>query len=125
MSDLLLLLSLVVFHEERGQPKQCQYAALEVVQNRVNHPAFPKSPKAVIKQPSQFSWTKNLSNLKKPTYELESWEESVRVAKDFLSKKTNYAKGAIYFNHRSMGVRFKTPQNKGRPLLECGKHVYF
>jgi len=125
MSDLLLLLSLVVFHEERGQPEKCKYAALEVVQNRVKHPDFPKSIKAVVQQPRQFSWTKNLSNLKKPTYELDSWEDSVRVAKDFLSNKTNYTKGAIYFNARSMGVRYKTPQNKGKPLLECGKHVYF
>lgn len=125
MSDLLLLLSLVVFHEERGQPKQCQYAALEVVYNRSEHPDFPSNPKAVIRQPSQFSWTRNLSNLKKPTYELDTWSESVRVAKDFLSNRTNYTKGAIYFNARHMGVRYRTPDNKGKPLLTCGKHVYF
>lgn len=127
MTDLLLMLSLVVFHEERGQPDKCKYAALEVVHNRVNHPEFksPNTMKKVILQPRQFSWTKNLSNLKKPTYETDSWEESVRVAQDFLSNKTNYTKGAIYFNARSMGVRYKTLDNKGKPLLTCGKHVYF
>lgn len=125
MSELLLLLSLVVFHEERGQPEKCKYAALEVVHNRTNHPSFPTTIQAVIKQPRQFSWTKNLSNLKKPNYELDSWNESVRVAKDFLSNKTNYTRGAIYFNTRSMGVRYKTSDNHGKPLLTCGSHVYF
>lgn len=125
MSEILLLLSLAVFHEERGQPEKCKYATMEVVHNRVKHSSFPDTIPKVIKQPSQFSWTKNLSNLKKPTYELESWNESVRVAKDFLSNKTNYTKGAIYFNHKRMGVRYKTPLNKGKPLFTCGNHVYF
>lgn len=125
MTDLLLILSLVVFHEERGQPEKCKYAALEVVSNRVNHPSFPKTIKMVVHQPRQFSWTKDLSNLKKPNYEVDSWNDSVRVAKDFLSKKTNYTNGAIYFNAKSMGVRYATLDNKGKPLLTCGKHVYF
>lgn len=125
MSDLLLLMSLVVFHEERGQPKKCQYASLEVVHNRSKHDSFPSNMRSVIRQPRQFSWTKNPSNLKKPTYELEAWNESVRVAQDFLSNKTNYTNGAIYFNAKSMGVRYRTLDNKGKPLLTCGKHVYF
>ena len=115
----------MVFHEERGQPEKCKYAALEVVTNRTKHPSFPSTIKSVVHQPRQFSWTRNLSNLKKPNYELDSWNESVEVAKDFLSNRTNYTNGAIYFNARSMGVRYKTINNKGKPLLVCGKHVYF
>ena len=118
--DLVFLLSLLVFHEGRGEPVKCQKATLEVVYNRVKHPSFPNTVHAVVHQRNAFSWTRNRFNFKKPQKEAESWKKSNEVVRDFLSNKTDYSKGAVYFNTKSMGVRYKTKANGGKPLLTCG-----
>ena len=122
MIDVVTMcLALNVFMESRGEPKKAQYAVLEVVHNRSKHKSFPNGYCEVIKEPHQFSWVKNHRSMKPPKFELESWKESIAVARDFQLKKTNYTKGAIYFNRVELGVRYKTNVKSVR----IGQHVFY
>lgn len=123
MNEALLCLAMVVFKESRSEPLKSQYAILEVVHNRTKHPSFPNSYCAVVKQKNQFSWYKG-GKIKPPKYELEAWKESVEIAKSFTNKKTNYAKGALFFNSKRLGVRYKITTTHGR-AVKLGNHVFF
>lgn len=117
-----LCLAMVVFKEARSEPKKAQYSVLEVVHNRSVSPKFPdKDYCSVIKSKGQFSWFRNHKSMKPPSYELDSWKASIAVARDFQIKRTNYTKGATYFNHSSMGVRYKTNVKS----VKIGKHVFY
>lgn len=117
-----LCLSLAIFHESRGESKKGQYAVAEVIHNRVKSDKFPNSICKVVKQPHQFSFVKNLRSLGvAPKYELEAWNRSVQVAKDFRQNKTNYTKGALYFNTTNLGVRYKTNVKPVR----IGRHIFY
>ena len=122
MVDLVTMcLALNVFMESRGESKKAQYAVLEVVHNRSKDSDFPNDYCSVIKQPNAFSWVKNHRSMKPPKFELEYWKESIAVARDFQRNRTNYTKGAKYFNHISLGVRYKTSVKS----VKIGKHVFY
>ena len=119
----------MVYHEAGNQPLKGKLATLEVVQNRVDSKQFPNSHCEVIKQPNQFSWVNSSnralnkvpSKVKKNKAEQKSWEESEKAVKEFLKRKTNYTKGAKYFNTLRLGVRYKT---KVAPT-KIGNHVFY
>lgn len=118
MSTTLLCLSLLVFHEARGESLKGKQAVLEVVDNRTRNSNFPDNPCSVIKQPNQFSWYKN--SIKPPKSDNQDWKESQEVAKNFYTNRTNHTNGALYFNHKRLGVRF------GKSLkCKIGNHVFF
>lgn len=122
MVDVVTMcLALNVFMESRGEPKKAQYAVLEVVHNRSKDSNFPNDYCSVIKQQNAFSWVKNHRSMKPPKFELESWKESIAVARDFQRNRTNYTKGAKYFNPISLGVRYKTSVKS----VKIGKHVFY
>lgn len=122
MVDVVTMcLALNVFMESRGEPKKAQYAVLEVVHNRSKHKDFPNDYCSVIKHPNAFSWVKNHKSMKPPKFELESWKESIAVARDFQLNRTNYTKGALYFNHVKLGVRYKTNVKS----VKIGQHVFY
>lgn len=121
MTPEILCLSIALFYEARGESKKAQYAVAEVIHNRTKHPDYPNDSCAVIKQKAQFSFVKNHKSMKPPKYELESWKESVAVARDFSKKRTNYTKGATYFNHVRLGVRYKTEVKS----VKIGSHVFY
>lgn len=122
MVDVVTMcLALNVFMESRGEPKKAQYAVLEVVHNRSKDSDFPNDYCSVIKQPNAFSWVKNHRSMKPPKFELESWKESIAVARDFQRKRTNYTNGAKYFNHVKLGVRYKTNVKS----VKIGQHVFY
>ena len=122
LDTITLCLAMTVFKEARSEPKKAQYAVLEVVHNRSISPKFPNNDYCgVIKQPNAFSWVKNHRSMKPPKFELESWKESIAVARDFQRNRTNYTKGAKYFNHISLGVRYKTNAKSVR----IGQHVFY
>lgn len=129
MLSSLMCLSLMVYHEAGNQPLKGKMATLEVVQNRVDSKKYPNSHCEVIKQPNQFSWV-NSSNrglnkvpakAKRNKAERESWEKSQEAVKKFLNKRTNYTKGAKYFNTLRLGVRYKTDVAPVR----IGNHVFY
>ena len=121
INESILCLAIAIFHESRGESKKAQYAVAEVIHNRTKHPDYPNDYCAVIKQKSQFSFVKNHKSMTPPRYELESWKESIAVARDFERKRTSYTKGATYFNHVKLGVRYKTNVKSVR----IGQHVFY
>ena len=121
ISESILCLSLAIFHESRGESKKAQYAVAEVIHNRVKHPDYPDNYCAVIKQKGQFSFVKNHKTLQVPKYEMESWKQSLEVAKDFQRKRTNHTKGATYFNTINLGVRYKTNVKS----VKIGNHIFY
>ena len=121
LDAVTICLAMTVFKEARSEPKKAQYAVLEVVHNRSVNPKFPDNYCSVIKSKGQFSWFKNHKSMTPPKFELESWKESIAVARDFQSKKTNYTRGATYFNHTSLGVRYKTSVKS----VKIGQHVFY
>ena len=121
INESILCLAIAIFHESRGESKKAQYAVAEVIHNRTKHPDYPNDYCAVIKQKSQFSFVKNHKSMTPPKFELESWKESIAVARDFERKRTSYTKGATYFNHVKLGVRYKTKVKSVR----IGQHVFY
>lgn len=121
ISELTLCLAIAIFHESRSEPKKAQYAVAEVIHNRSKNEKFSNDYCSVVKSKSQFSFVKNHKSMKPPKYELEAWKYSIAVARDFERKKTNYTKGALYFNHVSLGVRYKTNVKSVR----IGQHVFY
>ena len=121
ISEALLCLSIAIFHESRGESLVGQYSVAETIHNRTKHPSFPNNYCDVIKQKHQFSFYKGSYSLKPPKYDLEAWEQSKKVAKNFYKNKTNYTNGSIYFNHKSLGVRYKTNVKPVR----YGSHIFY
>jgi Cell wall hydrolyses involved in spore germination len=120
MTEAILCLAIAIFNESKGEPTKGQYAVAEVIHNRSNHSDYPNSYCGVVKQKGQFSWYKGSQSLKPPKHENKAWDESLKVAKNFSTKKTNYTKGSLYFNHQRLGVRF------GKSLkCKIGNHVFF
>ena len=120
ISESILCLAMTIFREGRSEPIKAQYSIAEVVHNRSKHPNYPDSYCGVVKQKGQFSWYKGSNSLKPPKYEKQAWDESVRVAKNFYTNKTNYTKGSLYFNHKKLGVRFQKTLK-----VKIGNHVFF
>lgn len=121
LDAITLCLAMVVFKEARSEPLKAKYSVLEVVHNRSNDERFKNDYCSVIKSKGQFSWFKNHNSMKPPKYELDAWKESIAIARDFQRKKTNYTKGAVYFNHSKMGVRYKTNVKS----VKIGQHVFY
>ena len=120
ISESILCLAMTIFREGRSEPIKAQYSIAEVVHNRSKHPDYPNTYCGVVKQKGQFSWYKGSNSLKPPKYEKEAWDESVKVAKNFYTNKTNYTKGSLYFNHKKLGVRFNKTLK-----VKIGQHVFF
>lgn len=124
-----MCLALMVFHEAGNQSTKGKLATLEVVQNRIDSGKYPKTPCGVIKQKSQFSWVNSSnralnkvpSGVSRNKLVKKQWEDSQAAAKQFLSSRTNYTKGATYFNTLRLGVRYKTNVTSTR----IGNHVFY
>ena len=77
-------LSINAYMEARGQGVKGMQAVTWVVLNRTNHPSYPSTPCAVIKQPQQFSWW----NGKTPQIkEKDAYTQAERVVEGVLSGK--------------------------------------
>ena len=120
ISESILCLAMTIFREGRAEPIKAQYSIAEVVHNRSKHPNYPNTYCGVVKQKGQFSWYKGSNSLKPPKHEKQAWDESVKVARNFYTNKTNYTKGSLYFNHQKLGVRFNKTLK-----VKIGQHVFF
>lgn len=121
ISESILCLAIAIFHESRGESKKAQYAVAEVIHNRTKHPDYPNDYCAVIKQKSQFSFVKNHKSMTPPKFELESWKESIAVARDFERKRTSYVGKSLYFNTVKLGVRYKT----NTKCVKIDNHIFY
>lgn len=125
--EIIMCLALTAWHEAKGESDKGKIAVMEVVHNRTKNPNFPNHECSVVRQKWQFSWYKSGMSLNKPpinikstSADVENWNKTKTLAKNFSKNKTNYTKGSLFFNHQRLGVRFGN-------TLKCkiGNHVFF
>lgn len=119
-ADSLECLSLVVYHESRGQIKEDQIGVAHVVLNRVKSNRFPDDVCSVVYQRGQFSWVSDRhSNYPK---EKKSWRQARRVAEQVLEGRyADPTSGALYFYRHDI----RTPRwARNKPKLRIGNHLY-
>lgn len=118
ITSSLLCLALTVYHEARSEPIEAQIGVVEVVMNRTNHPSYSSSICKTIYDYKEFSWTLK----KKRVKEVKELEKIKQLIPLVLSKRVKGTVGSsLYFNHRSLGKRFKT---NNRPRV-YGKLVFY
>ena len=94
-SASLKCLTEALYHEARGESVAGQRAVAEVILNRVDHPAFPKSVCGVVNQPSQFSYKGKVGKMR----DRASFNRAQRVAAEALAgAPRNLTGGATYFH---------------------------
>ena len=76
-----------VVYEARGEPLEGQYAVAQVIVNRVEHEKYPDTISGVIKQPSQFSYIKDMHKQSKP--KKSDWNQAYVVGYDVLNKEVD------------------------------------
>lgn len=107
---------MAIFFEARGEPDIGKYAVGEVVLNRSEK--YDKPICDIVFEANQFSWTKHIKH--PPSTQSKSWNDCSKIANNLLENKTDYSKGALYFNAKSMGNRFG---NKTKRII--GNHIFF
>ena len=85
-----------IYWEARGLSDNGMRAVAEVIHNRVNHPAFPKTACGVVYQRRngvcQFSW---VCTHGRPPANNASWQRAWRIADE---PRTNLTNGALFFH---------------------------
>lgn len=122
----LLCLAKNIYFEAGGEPVAGKKAVAQVVLNRMNHPAFPRTACGVVHQKTkyicQFSW---VCEPKKKVYVNSSaWGDSVWVAKQALTKRVAYDKfhNVIYFHEKHLPFNWN---NKYQKVKVIGNHVFY
>ena len=108
-----------IYWEARGTSEAGQRAVAEVIWNRVRHPAFPKTPCAVVYQRirgvCQFTWACTQARYTTPPNNA-SWAAAKRIAAQPVGCLTN---GALYFREKSRRWRHL------EQVAEIDNHVFY
>ena len=115
-----------VYYEARGESARGQAAVAQVVMNRVNHPAFPKSVCAVVFQGAgrsgcQFSFACDGSM--KRTRETEAWTRARIVARRTLAGVSGADIGRATHFHTTAVSPFWAPSMQR--VAQVGAHVFY
>ena len=127
MSLEALCLATAIYFESKNEPLKGQYSVAEVVLNRRDNSRYPNTICKVVSQKNQFSWQRGDNHMRVPykakTNELykQEWDKAVKIANDSLKNKTNYTKGALFFNRSGLGVRYKTDVKP----CKIGNHIFY
>lgn len=113
-------LSLVVYHESRGQIKQDQIGVAHVVLNRVKSRQFPNDICSVVYQRGQFSWVNDRHD--NTPHEKKSWRTARQVASGVLEGRYgDPTGGALYFYRYDI----RTPRwARNKTKHRIGNHIY-
>jgi len=115
----LLCLSLNIYHESRGESERVQEAVAAITMNRVERMEGPNSVCNVVYSSHQFTWTKNKRSKVK---DKEALSKAKKIASAYLHGKINKQVGKrVYFNHKRMGKRYRTPN---KPIV-LGQLVFY
>ena len=130
IGSALLCLSLTIFHEARSLSIEDQIGVAAVVVNR-SIEEDSKSICETVYKPSAFSWTLDKRNSKvsyntlKNDLEKKAFLQAKQIAHLYLQGKLKNPVGTrTYFNKRSMGKRFKTPNEPIR-LSSSSPHIFY
>ena len=122
-------LAMNIYHEARGGSLEGMYAVGIVTMNRVNDESYPKSVKAVITQPHQFSWFKG--NISEKAKDVQSYEIARNVAQNVLEENMRdktYVKvkkrlgEAVYFHANYVRPSWA---RKKRFIAKIDKHLFY
>ncbi len=109
-------LAMNIHYEARGEPLRGQIAVGHVTINRFRHKSFPRSICAVVMQPLQFSWVKQIPNWPRTVIP----ESTYILAHNILwGKYKDETKGALFFHAKEA-----EPFNR-REVLRIYNHIFY
>jgi N-acetylmuramoyl-L-alanine amidase len=119
-------LALTMYWEAKSEGAEGMLAVASVVLNRVEHPAFPNSVCAVVRQggeepPCQFSWWCD-GRSDRPV-EPQVWSLAQRLARTALAEPPHdRTRGALFFHNASIA----TPWLRKRVrTAQIGSHIFY
>jgi spore germination cell wall hydrolase CwlJ-like protein len=122
----LRCLTLTLYWEGRGEPRDAMIAVGWVVLNRIRSPEFPNSVCAVVRQggenpPCQFSFW---CNGEPDTPHNESaWNDAQKIAATLLAAPPkDPTGGALYYHKTGMAVPWEVPRERTGAI---GDHVFY
>ena len=120
IAEAILCLALNVYHEARGEGPEGMTAVGTVTLNRVAHPDWPDTVCEVVRQRSQFSWTRG----NPPVTEPDAWRMAKIIATDLLLGEADEV-----LDHRALWYH-TTAVSPGwaarlEPLGRIGVHVFY
>ena len=128
LSTAILLMSLTIYHEGRGEPKICQRYIADTVLNRKNN--SDKSVKRVIKEKNQYQWTSLVRGKNLKTHyehiqktgqpsDKKALAEATKLAERVLSSGYVPANNGQYFSTKRKNI----PKYYGG-YSSCGGHYF-
>jgi len=112
----VLCVALALYKESRGEETLGQHYVANVILNRAK--IWHLTPCQVIAQPGQFPWYAKPHNVNKNSKE---WELSLQLAKRIIAHPVDKTGGAIYFNEKKQGRKYKTKVAK----KIVGNHIFY
>lgn len=113
-------LSEAVYHEARGESSQGQAAVAEVILNRVDSRAFPRTVCGVVNQPSQFSYT---IGGRKPIRNKAAYLRARNIAENALAGAPRVLTGgATYFHTPSVRPAWS---HRFQRTTRIGQHIFY
>jgi N-acetylmuramoyl-L-alanine amidase len=119
-------LALAVYWEAGDEGRPGMEAVASVIFNRQEHPAFPDTVCAVVRQggetpPCQFAWWCDGRSDRPPAD--ATWRLAQRVARDLLERRpADPTRDALYFHAEGAG----SPWHASRPrTVQIGNHVFY
>ena len=134
----LLCLAKNIYYEAGAESTEGKMAVAQVTMNRVEHPAFPKSVCGVVNQNvvrksksdweddkriCQFSWV--CAGRKIIKKESDNWQESLEIAKLFLTEKRSYDKfqdDVLFFHEKHLPFNWKQKYTR---VATIGNHIFY
>ncbi len=114
-------LALAVYYEARGESPQGQRQVLHVIENRVDHSAFPNDACAVIKQKNAFSfyWDGKDENPK----DAKAWAAAQRAVREAWENPWENM-GATHYHADYVSPAWSRSANMTR-LGKIGRHIFY
>lgn len=113
-SKSMLCLTSNIYHEARGEPLKGRQLVAFVTLHRTKAKGYPKSVCGVVKH-SGMSWVKEKGKHFGDRNDKTGWIVSKRAALEVVNGNVDdFTNGALFFNHKSLGKRFKT---KVKPII--------
>lgn len=114
-------LAMNIYHEARGEVIEGQIAVAHVTMNRMNHNYWPDTICEVVYQPSQFSWTFQISD---PTpRETRAWNQAMVIARDVMIGNTvDPTNGATFYHANYVNPSWANQMDVSKVI---GVHIFY
>lgn len=118
-SASLQCLTEALYHEARGESVAGQRAVAEVILNRVDHPAFPRSVCGVVNQPKQFSYKGRVGKMR----DRAALNRARKIAAEALAgAPRSLTGGATYFHTTYVKPSWSRRMTR---TTRIGAHVFY